>query len=82
MRRRYGWNIRYLLVDTGDWWFGPHVLVSPFAVREVIWSEHEVRTDLTRDRIKASPPWNPATAIDRPYEERLHGYYGWPGYSW
>ena len=76
------WGIRYLIVDTRDWWFGQHVLVSPFAVREVSWSRHEIRTDLTRDQVKASPPWDPAAMIDQAYEKRLHGYYGWPGYSW
>ena len=76
------WDIRYLIGNTRDGWFDRHIRVSPFAMRKMIWSENKTRTDLTRDRIKASPPWDPATAIDRPYEERLHGYYGWPGYSW
>lgn len=75
------WVTRYLVVDTRNWWFGQHVLISPHAVREVSWSGHEVSTDLSQAKIKASPPWDPAAIIDRDYERRLHGYYGWPGYG-
>ena len=76
------WSIRYLVIDTRNWWFGQHVLLSPFAVQRVDWAGHEIRTGLTQERIKASPPWDPAAVIDRAYEQRLHGYYGWPGYGW
>ncbi len=30
------WVTRYLVVDTRNWWFGQHVLISPHAVREVV----------------------------------------------
>jgi len=76
------WSIRYLIVDTRNWWPGKHVLVSPYAVQEIDWNGQEVRLDLTRERIKASPPWEPAAAIEEDYAKRLHGYYGWPGYGW
>ena len=76
------WGILYFIVDTKDWWFGQHVLVSPFAVKEIRWMEHEIRTNLTRDQVKASPPWDPAAVIDQAYAQHLHGYYGWPSYGW
>ena len=76
------WDIRYLVVDTRNWWFGQHVLLSPFAVQRVDWASHEIRTGLTREHIKASPPWDPAAVIDRAYQESLHDHYGWPGYGW
>ena len=76
------WHINYLIIDTKNWWFGKHVLVSPFAVRAIIWDEKEIQLDITRDRVKNSPPWDPLAAIDRAYERELHGYYGWPGYGW
>lgn len=75
------WTTRYLIVDTKNWWFGQHVLISPHAVRNVSWSDQEISTDLSRDQIKGSPPWDPAASIDREYERRLHGYYGWPGFG-
>jgi hypothetical protein len=76
------WSIRYLIVDTSNWWFGKHVLVSPYAVKTIEWSDRAVSLEVDRDQVKASPPWNPADRIDQAYEERLHKHYGWPGYGW
>jgi len=76
------WSIRYLIIDTRNWWPGKHVLLSPYAVREVNWSRHEVLLDVNRERVKTSPAWNPVEAIDEAYEKRLHGHYDWPGYGW
>lgn len=38
--------------------------------------------NVSREVVKGSPAWNPEDMIDLAYEERLHGYYGWPGYGW
>jgi len=76
------WGIRYLIVDTSNWWVGQRVLISPYAVKGVDWSERHVRLDLTRDKIKASPSWNPSNLVDGEFERRLHNYYDWPGYGW
>jgi uncharacterized protein YrrD len=75
------WGIRYLIVDTSNWWFGQHVLMSPYAVKEVDWSDHHIRLDLSRDKVKSSPSWNPADEIDGEFESRLHSHYNWPGYG-
>ena len=78
-----GWGIRYLVIDTRNWWAGQHVLVSPYAVREINWGDRQMRLDITREKIKASPPWHaPLTQLDQIYESQLHEYYGWPGYVW
>ena len=76
------WGIRYLIIDTNNWWSGQHVLMSPHAVRDISWSDHDVTLDATRDKIRTSPVWDPAAMIDQDYAEKLHGYYGWPGYGW
>lgn len=76
-----GWDIRYLIIDTRNWWPGKHVLMSPYAVREISWSERRIRLDVTRSQVKASPPWDPMDIIDQAYEKRLHSYYFWPGYG-
>ena len=68
------WAIRYLVVDTRNWWPGKKVLVSPHWVRDIAWSERVMRFDATRKRIKASPEYDP-TRLDRAYEERLHAHY-------
>ena len=76
------WAIRYLIVDTKNWWPGAHVLISPFAVTSVDWSYSEVRLNVSREQVKASPPWNPAEVVEQVYERRLHKHYGWPGHGW
>ena len=76
------WGIRYLIIDTKNWWPGKHVLMSPYAVPEISWSKHQVRLDVSRELVKSSPPWSPLDLIDQAYEERLHRHYDWPGYGW
>ncbi len=71
------WEIRYLIINTQNWWFGKHVLASPSAVQEFRWSDKHIRLDLGRDQIKSSPPWDPDEIIDQAYEEKLHAHYGW-----
>jgi hypothetical protein len=72
------WDIRYLVADTRNWWFGRHVLLSPAAVREIIWDLHKVDLNLTGYKIKGSPPWEPTGLLDRAYEQLLQTYYQWP----
>ncbi len=73
------WDIHYIIVATTNWWPGRHVLLSPYCVREIVWSERQLRVDVTRDRVKASPPWDPIAMIGQVYQKQLHRHYGWPG---
>ena len=34
------WDIRYLIIDSSNWWAGKHVLISPYAVDDISWSNH------------------------------------------
>jgi len=72
------WDIRYLVADTRNWWFGQRVLLAPSSVREISWDLHEVCLNLTCYKIKGSPPWDSSGLLDRAYEQLLHAYYGWP----
>jgi len=76
------WLINYLIIDTSNWWIGQHVLISPFAVKEINCSDSIVSLDIPGDRIRSSPPWTPVEPVDAPYQVQLHGYYNWPGYGW
>ena len=75
------WDILYLVVDTKNWWFGKHVLISPYAVKGISWSDHTMQLDVTRDLVKANPAWDPLAMMDQVYEKRLHNHYGWQGYD-
>lgn len=52
-----------------------------YAVREIDWSDRQIRLEVSRSRVKESPPWDPADMIDQAYGEQLHAHYGWPGYG-
>ena len=79
---RDGWNIRYLIVGTGKWWFGKEVLLAPYAVAAIDWLNREILLNVTGEQVKGSPPWDPLKLIDAEYEGRLHRHYGWPGYHY
>jgi hypothetical protein len=49
------WNVRYLVVDTGNWIGGRSVLISSNVVDRVDSPKEEVFVRLTRDQIEHSP---------------------------
>ena len=72
------WEVRYLAVDTHQWWFGKKVLIAQKWVSDISWDLKEVHVDLTRKAIRKSPAWNGTDLINREYETRLYDYYGRP----
>ena len=74
------WAIRYLVVDTGNWWLGNQVLITPACISGVHWSSETVSVNLGRDAIQASPVFDPDTRLDRAWELRLHQHYSRLGY--
>jgi hypothetical protein len=68
--------IRYMVAATRNWWPGKKVLISPEWIVEVSWPASRVRVDLTRDRIREAPEFDPSRPVDREYENRLFGHYG------
>ena len=69
------WAIRYLEVDTRNWWPGKKVLVSPQWINHVSWRESKVYVDLTRETIQNGPEWSASMTVTREYESRLYDYY-------
>lgn len=74
------WAIRYMIVDTRNWWPGKKVLVSPEWIERVDWNDSKVHVGVTREQIKKSPEYDPSGPVERDYETRLHDYYGRPSY--
>ena len=73
------WTIRYLILDTKNWWPGRRVLVSPQWIKEVSWGESKVFVDLSKAAIEESPEYS-AETLNRGYEEKLHEHYNSHGY--
>ena len=72
------WTIRYMVVDTVNWWPGKKVLVAVTWIEDVYWVESLVHVDLSRDQVKGSPEFDATAPVNRDYESRLYDYYGRP----
>ncbi|NJN17442.1 MAG: PRC-barrel domain containing protein [Oscillochloris sp.] len=73
------WAIRYMVIDTRNWWPGKRVVISPEWVGEVKWADRMVDVDLTRAMINDSPEYDP-NALSRDYEQQLYRHYQRRGY--
>jgi uncharacterized protein YrrD len=69
------WAIRYLVIDTKNWWPGKMVLVSPKWIERVSWDESKVFVNLSRESIKQSPEYTEEALLTRDYESKLHKHY-------
>jgi sporulation protein YlmC with PRC-barrel domain len=74
------WHIRYMVVDTRNWWPGKKVLVSPLWIDHIDWDTTQVTVNLSRERIKSSPEYDVSVPLDRSYETRLFDHYSRPKY--
>lgn len=79
-QRDHGWNVRYMVVDTGFWIFGRKVLIAPEALGTPNWDHNIMPVDMTKEEIENSPEIPEGQPISRAYETELRGYYGWPIY--
>lgn len=74
------WAIRYLLVNTRNWWPGKRVLVSPHWIERVSWEVSAVFVNLSREAVKQSPEFTAESLLTRDYEIALHRHYQRQGY--
>lgn len=72
------WVIRYVVVDTRDWWPGKRVLVAAAWVSWLSWIELAVHADVRRDAIRGAPAYDPTRPVERADEARLYRHYGRP----
>jgi hypothetical protein len=73
------WTIRYMIVDSRNWWLGKKVLVSPQWIATVDWKKSIVYVNLSREAIKSGPEFDP-DKLDREYETELYKHYGQKNY--
>jgi hypothetical protein len=74
------WTIRYLVADTGSWLSGRQVLISPYALKDVIHERREISVGLTKKQIEGSPPLESDKPVSRQFEHSYFGFFGWPTY--
>ncbi|MFA5103376.1 MAG: PRC-barrel domain-containing protein [Candidatus Thermoplasmatota archaeon] len=74
------WAIRYLVIDTRNWWPGKKVLISPEWIEYISWNDSKVLVNLSRETIKKSPGYTQETLINRDYEHEMYRHYNRQGY--
>ncbi|MEI8198041.1 MAG: PRC-barrel domain-containing protein [Phycisphaerae bacterium] len=74
------WAIRYLIIDTRNWWPGKKVLVSPQWIDHISWGESKLFVSLSRAAIKQAPEYTEESLLSREYEAGLHRHYSREGY--
>jgi uncharacterized protein YrrD len=74
------WAIRYLIVNTSNWWSGHRVLVAPQWLEALTWSAAKLSVGMTRQAIKDAPIFDPAAQLDRQQEQAIYEHYGRPDY--
>jgi uncharacterized protein YrrD len=73
-------KIRYLVIDTVNFWPSRSVLISPNWVQSVSWENRIFKIDLSEEKVKAAPVYHRNAPINRDDENRLYDYYGRPKY--
>ncbi|WP_433573335.1 PRC-barrel domain-containing protein [Streptomyces sp. CA-251247] len=69
----------YLVVDTGVWIFGKHVLLPAGTVVRVDAAEEKIYVDRTKEQIKDAPEFDKDKHIgDAGNHDEIGGYYGRP----
>jgi len=69
------WKLDFLIVDTGNWFPGKKVLISPKWIKEIKWDTSTVIVNASVELVKNSPEYEPNQPISEVYEAKLHNHF-------
>ncbi len=69
------WAIRYLVIDTKNWFGGNKVLISPIWADYISWNDSKVFVNLSLEEVKHAPEYSEEALLTRDYEIELHRHY-------
>ncbi|MEO6071209.1 MAG: PRC-barrel domain-containing protein [Chitinophagaceae bacterium] len=69
------WKIDFLVIDTGHWFPGKKVLISPDMIKEIDWETGAVTIDTTTALVKSSPEYDPNVEQTDANTVMLHDHY-------
>ena len=72
------WSIPFIAVRLRELLFGKRVLIPAKLIERIIRNKSTALVNLTREKIKMSPEYDPATPINKRYEEVTYDFYGRP----
>lgn len=75
------WEIRYLIVETGNWFNHKKVLIDPQALLKPDWDNKVFPVDVSMDQVESSPDIDTEKPISMQQEIELYGHYAWQRYG-
>jgi uncharacterized protein YrrD len=66
------WSIRFVVVDTRNWWPGKMVLIPPERITGVSWNDRRIDVDITRAEVEGSPEYDPDDPAQSGTRSRLY----------
>jgi uncharacterized protein YrrD len=70
------WKLDFVIVDTGRWFPGKKVIISPKWIKEIKWDTSTVIVNASVDNVKNSPEFDPDKPISEVFESTLNYYNG------
>ena len=70
------WAIRYLILNTSNWWLGHLALINPHLINKVSWPESKLFVEVTRDKIKTAPHYDATMTLDLNAQNAVDQHYG------
>jgi PRC-barrel domain len=74
------WAVRYLVAETGGFFAGRKVLISPLSFRQADWATSSFHVQLTMEKVKLAPSIDVDQSVSRQHEMELSKYYQYPYY--
>ncbi len=70
------WAIRYLIMNTSNWWIGHQVLIAPDWIHDMSLNDGTVSLNVTRQQVKDAQPYDQSIQVDRMHEVSVYKHYG------
>jgi len=74
------WTIRYLALNTSNWWLGHALLIPPQWAVAIDWASAKVLVPLQRQTLQDAPHYNSELLVNRELEHDIYRHYGRPAY--
>lgn len=75
------WDLRYFVVNTGNWLAGKRVLVAPPIVHRFIPESRELAVSTTREKVESGPSIDDDRPVSRQREIEFAQHFAWPARS-
>ena len=74
------WAIRYLVVETGNWFTRHRILIPTEALGSIESADKAIQVAISREQVQSSPDVDCEMPVSRQHETDLSGYYGFPSH--